>query len=111
VDLEALRRRLAGTRWLHAHEEDRGAVRVYRPAQAPLPPSRGRGGFELREDGSCSTREAGRDDRPLDAPGTWTLRAEPGPLLVLDPGSDHEQRFRLLAVDGDRLELERVAPD
>jgi hypothetical protein len=108
VELEALRRRLAGTRWLHAHEEDHGAVRVYRPAQTSLPPARGREGFELREDGSCTAREVGPGDRPFEAAGTWTLRAAQGPLLVLDPGSDHEQRFRVLAVHGDRLDLERV---
>jgi hypothetical protein len=111
VELEALRRRLAGTRWLHAHEEDHGAVRVYRPAHAPLPPARGREGFELREDGSCSAREVGPGDRPVETPGSWTLRAEQGPLLVLDPGSDHEQRFRVLAVERDRLDLERVGRD
>jgi hypothetical protein len=109
VEIEALRRRLAGTRWLHAHEEDHGAVRVYRPAETPLPPSRGREGFELREDGSCSTRQAGRDDRPVDAPGTWALRAAPEPLLLLDPDTDHERRFRVLGVHGDRLDLEPLA--
>src|SRR5438034_663791 len=39
-------------RWLHSHEEDADAAKVYRPDDYPFPPARGRMGFELKPDGS-----------------------------------------------------------
>ena len=38
--------------WIHSREEDRGELRVYRPADYDFPPARGRDGFELRRDGT-----------------------------------------------------------
>jgi hypothetical protein len=38
--------------WIHSREEDRGDVRVYRPADYDFPPARGRDGFELKRDGT-----------------------------------------------------------
>ena len=38
--------------WVHAHEEDTETVRVYRARGTPLPPSRGREGFEIHRDGT-----------------------------------------------------------
>jgi len=38
--------------WIHSREEDRGEIRVYRPADYDFPPARGRDGFELRPDGT-----------------------------------------------------------
>lgn len=43
TDLDACLQR----RWLHSHEEDTADVRVYRPAEYPFPPARGRDGFEF----------------------------------------------------------------
>jgi hypothetical protein len=37
--------------WVHSHEEDTEDVRVYRPRGYKFPPSRGRGGFEIKENG------------------------------------------------------------
>lgn len=51
-------------RWVHAHEEDEGDVRVYRPAGYDLPPARGRRGLEFRPDGEVTVYGPGPADRP-----------------------------------------------
>ena len=59
--------------WLHAVEEDTGGVEVYRPAAYPLPPARGRTGFELLPGGALVMREIAPADGPLLRPGQWAL--------------------------------------
>jgi hypothetical protein len=46
--------------WLRSPEEERGAVRVYRPEDHPFPPARGREGLTFHDDGSFVYRAAGR---------------------------------------------------
>lgn len=37
--------------WIHSYEEDSGKINVYRPQNYDFPPSRGREGFEFKEEG------------------------------------------------------------
>ena len=37
--------------WIHSHEEDTEDKKVYRPSTFEFPPSRGRDGFEIKENG------------------------------------------------------------
>jgi hypothetical protein len=60
-------------RWVHAHEEDNEDEMVFRPADAELPPARGRIGFELRADGTFAETGLGAADVPERASGTWRL--------------------------------------
>lgn len=57
--------------WLRSHEEESGPVRVYRPANYPFPPARGREGFTLHADGRFDYLGPGRGDRPVTTTGTW----------------------------------------
>ena len=87
--------------WLHAHEEDRGVERVYRPEDYPFPPSRGRTGYEFRADGTLLARRPGPVDRTVTQTGRWTL-AEDGTLeLHLDSGT--VERLRVVELGADRL--------
>ncbi len=88
-------------RWTHAHEEDTGEERVYRPATHRLPPARGRTSFELRADGTFAGAAPGPADRPQAMSGRWTLA---GDDLTLIPGGDGPaQTLRITAVTADRL--------
>ncbi|MBD0256066.1 MAG: hypothetical protein ICV83_10130 [Cytophagales bacterium] len=62
---------LFGTKWVHAHEEDTPDTRVYRPSSHPLPPSRGRTGFSLREDGTLTYYGIRSTDGTAEQPGHW----------------------------------------
>ena len=57
--------------WLHSYEEDSGSGRVYRPADHPFPPSRGRSAVELRPDGTYIEYDSGPDDRGRALVGRW----------------------------------------
>jgi hypothetical protein len=63
-------------RWVHSHEEDTEAERVFRPADHPLPPSRGREAWELRADGTIVVRRPGPTDEPRETEGAWALEGD-----------------------------------
>ncbi|MER5885016.1 hypothetical protein ABT160_14410 [Streptomyces sp. NPDC001941] len=73
--------------WVHSFEEDTGDVRVYRPADYPFPPARGRRGLRLAPDGTFTDHPLGRGDAPDAVPGRWQ-EAAGGRLAVTfaDPG-------------------------
>ena len=59
--------------WIHSREEDTGETRVYRPSNYKFPPSRGREGFELKENGEFIRYRIGPTDRPQKIVGTWKV--------------------------------------
>ena len=54
--------------WLRSQEEETGDVRVYRPADHPFPPARGREGLTFHSDGRFDYRAPGRGGTET---GTW----------------------------------------
>lgn len=89
--------------WVHAHEEDTATEKVYRPAGYPLPPSRGRDGFELSMDGSLVLTRPGSADRARNQIGRWRLR-EGGILVFSDPtGQEMREMGYVAAVDSERM--------
>ena len=59
--------------WQHSFEEDHGDIRVFRPAEYPFPPARGRAGIEFRPDGTSVRYAIGRGDAPTPQPGRWQM--------------------------------------
>lgn len=78
-------------RWMHSFEEDGEGVTVYRPADYPFPPARGRGGMEFASDGTFIDRPVGRGDAQDTVAGRWEL-AEGGRLTVTHPASGRPER-------------------
>jgi hypothetical protein len=62
-------------RWVHLREEDAAGVRVFRPADRPLPPARGRDGIEFRADGVFAYLRPGPTDAPVAVVGRWSTPA------------------------------------
>jgi hypothetical protein len=102
-----LDRRLLYRRWVHAHEEDTDREMVFRPAEAKLPPSRGRAAFELREDGTFAESGIGPTDRPDEAAGRWRLEDEERIVLGEGAPSGVPRVMRIASLDADRLVIER----
>ena len=67
-------------RWVHSHEEDTEEVKVFRPANYRFPRSRGRSGFEIREDGTFLLYAIAPTDGLRTIRGTWKLT---GPQTVV----------------------------
>jgi hypothetical protein len=87
-------------RWVHSHEEDTDEEMVFRPQSYAFPPSRGRTGLDLHEDGSYAENAPGPTDRPTEAEGTWEL--DDGELKLR--GTDGSVRvLTISSVDSDRL--------
>ncbi|MGZ4846260.1 MAG: hypothetical protein ACXV3D_02350 [Halobacteriota archaeon] len=73
--------------WVHSHEEDKEGLAIYHPSGYQFPLSRGRGGFEIKQDGEFILYGIGPADKPEPAVGHWT---EEGPNRIKvsfeDPG-------------------------
>jgi hypothetical protein len=87
--------------WVHAHEEDSGDERVFRPASHPLPRSRGRQELELRPGGTFVERHPGPVDVPVESTGSWSLQ---GDQLTLG-----DEVWTVADASPDRLTLKRSA--
>ncbi len=59
--------------WIHSHEESEDDRFVFRSADYPFPPARGRRAFVLRDAGDATSGGPGPDDRPVEEQGDWTL--------------------------------------
>jgi hypothetical protein len=93
-------------RWVHAHEEDTETEMVFRPADRPLPPSRGRAALEFRPDGTYVEEGPGPTDRPEEkASGTWSL--EEGDLVLAAPESGERRVLRIASAEPDRLVVKK----
>jgi hypothetical protein len=57
--------------WVHSFEEDTQGMQAYRPASYAFPLSRGREGFEVKEDGTFVLHNIGPADGTDKIPGTW----------------------------------------
>ena len=89
-------------RWAHAYEEDTEDEMVFRPADADLPPSRGRMAFELREDGTFAETGLGVTDVPEEATGSWTLE---GDTITLSEGATQGVPRELEVVEAEKERL------
>ena len=69
-------RKVLQQHWIHSHEEDTPTEMVFRPANFPFPPSRGRYGFELKSDGSFVETAIGPTDKPQKVEGNWDFQGD-----------------------------------
>ncbi len=90
-------------RWLHSHEEDTKTEKVYRPASFSFPPSRGRTGFELKRDHSCTRIGIAARDGASEEPGTWEIKEDGEKQIALTFPSGNWLILRVVAIDADRL--------
>jgi hypothetical protein len=93
--------------WVHRHEEDAGDRMVFVRGGEALPPSRGRRRLALGADGALDGSIPGRSDAPDALHGRWTLAAPDRLRLSWTRPETGEERFRVEAVDSDRLVLVR----
>ena len=93
-------------KWVHAHEEDTDTEMVFRPPGHPLPPSRGRTAFELRNDETCAYLGIGRDDRGEASSGSWRFDEQTSALSLNLPDGTH-QVFPVASADKEKLVVKK----
>jgi hypothetical protein len=98
-------KQLTETRWVHSTEEDTDDEMVFRPADRPLPPARGRTSLEFRADGTYVESSPGPVDVPESATGSWSLEGE---RLVLEAeGSAASRALEITGAEPDRLTIKK----
>ena len=93
--------KLLHRRWLHSHEEDSAGTKIFRGDSYPLPPSRGRFGYEFQSDGCVLKLMPGPTDKLASEQGTWTVD-DAGRVTIRIPGRS-EEILEIDSVDSDRL--------
>jgi hypothetical protein len=91
--------------WQHSFEEDHGDVQVFRPAEYPFPPARGRAGLEFRPDGTSIRYAIGRGDAPSAQPGRWQMTGQNRLQLQSQGGSGGGGNLEIVRVDDSVLEV------
>ncbi len=99
-------RTLLHRHWVHSHEEDTATETVYRPAEFPFPPSRGRTGFDLRPDRRCTGFGIAPADGSEEYAATWELDDDDR-LTIYDERRRPVHVLQVVAVDADRLVVRR----
>ena len=98
-----------GRQWVHAHEEDSDEEMVFRPAEYPLPPARGRERLEFSPDGTFFESVPGPTDAPEDRAGSW--KVEGGKLVIeSDQAPEGQRMLEIASVDEDRLVVKKPSP-
>jgi len=84
-------------RWIHAHERDTAQARVFVGPEVKLGLSRGRRGYEFKEDGSFVESGPGPTDRTTTRRGQALIE---GDALLLKYGDGTERRLRFACEEG-----------
>jgi hypothetical protein len=97
--------------WIHSWEEDTAETIVFRPADYPFGPSRGRDGYEFQTGGILVYHGFGPADEPLTSTGEWGWHSgDQIHLVVNDPqGAYIDETLRIVSCDAEVLQVERIA--
>lgn len=91
--------------WIHSREEDTESVKVYRPSNYDFPPSRGREGFDLKENGEFVQYGIAPTDRPQTVKGQW--KAEGAKIEAhFEDQKSKPQTLSILSCDEDILRIQ-----
>jgi hypothetical protein len=106
---DGITERLVG-KWIHAREEDRPGVKVYRPSGFRLPPARGRDSFAIERQGGFTQWSIAKGDGTDARKGQWKPAGANQIRIRFDSGAP-ERTVRILTVTPDKLEIYDPATD
>ena len=99
-------KQLEGT-WLHAHEEDQGDVRVYRPNTYAFGPSRGRTGFAFDHNGLFTQYDIAPTDGIEGRKGRWTAQDDHTIRISLDDKKEPDYLLEIVSLENNVLKVRR----
>lgn len=91
--------------WLHSHEEDTDGAERYRRNDYSFPPSRGRTGFEIKEDGEFVEIGIAPGDGEDVREGHWTELGEDRVEVQFDDGDSYV--LTIVSAEEDSLLIRR----
>ncbi|MDQ3700330.1 MAG: hypothetical protein M3442_05350 [Chloroflexota bacterium] len=86
-------------RWVHAREEDKDGVEVYKPHGTPMPPAFARDGFEMRKDGRFVQDVIGAADGIERIPGHWRPAGTRRVAAYFASARQKDYAFEIVSVD------------
>lgn len=98
---------LFGRVWVHSHEEDTDAVKVYRPSTFNFPLSRGRDRFEIRKNGTFVMQTVGRSDRLNETTARWEKTGKASFEVKPDNVELTSFKFQVVSCNEEKLVLKR----
>ncbi|ELS01737.1 hypothetical protein Xen7305DRAFT_00014420 [Xenococcus sp. PCC 7305] len=94
--------------WVHSYEEDGNGMQVYRPEDYDFPPSRGRGGFELKENKQFILYTIGPTDRPQALLGNWRIIDSNKLKVYFESKADQSFNLEIVEIDKQYLKIIRT---
>ena len=96
--------------WIHSREDGdtRSNVSVYRPSDYPVPPSRGRRGFEIKKNGEFILHEIDRTDKAIRIVGKFTVEGPDSIKVYIENKNPFIIRIVSIEDYGQILRVERV---
>jgi len=94
--------------WLHAHEEDEGDLRVYRPNTYAFPPSRGRTGFTFDHNGLFTQLDIAPTDGLESHKGKWTVENDHTLRITLDDKKEPDYKLEIVSMENNVLKVRRT---
>lgn len=90
---ETFESRLLHRTWLHSFEEDQADILTYRPNDYDFPPSRGRTGFLLEENGVIKEYNIAPTDGLEEKIGHWEFTSDKQVLVTFSEHDQPEERY------------------
>jgi len=104
---EPIDKKLLLRHWVHSREEDTATETVYRPSGFPLPPSRGRTGFEFNGDGTFKRIGIGATDISSVTQGAWKIEAADAKEVAVKVDGE-SQLMEIQDLRPDRLAIKKT---
>lgn len=93
--------------WIHSHEEDTKDIMVFRPEYYNFPRSRGRTGFEIKENGEFIQYKSGPTDRPVKTTGHWKAEGKNKIIVYFEKKETEPYTITIISSSNDVLKLKK----
>jgi Pregnancy-associated plasma protein-A len=93
--------------WVHSYEEDTEGVKVYRPSDYKFPPSRGRKGFEIKENGEFIEYTIAPSDGLHKEVGHWQAEEPTKAKVYLENRNKESLTLNILYCDENMLKIQQ----
>ncbi|ALI99628.1 hypothetical protein [Rufibacter tibetensis] len=96
-----------GLTWLNSYEEDSVDVKTYRPNTFDFPPSRGRTGFMIQEDGTFLRYGIAPADGLEEQPGKWEAKGKNRLFITYDNPKHKPEELEIVSVSAEVIKIRR----
>ncbi|RNI26339.1 hypothetical protein EFB08_13845 [Rufibacter latericius] len=96
-----------GNTWLNSYEEDSADVKFYRPNTFDFPPSRGRTGFMIEQDGRFLRYGIAPTDGLEEQPGRWEAQGKDRLLITYDNPKHTPEELEIISATAELIKVRR----